>query len=97
MKLDLKRLADLLSQQEDNDSVSKEGVNDYLLNKILFPCVNGETVRLSDIDFDAFDVEDVDTLVDYYEALLHWVYELEELAKGLGGIRPAAVKRRAFC
>ena len=41
MKLDLKLLSMRFSQAKDEQPVSTEGVNSYLLEKILLPYMNG--------------------------------------------------------
>ena len=58
MKLDLKLLAIRFSQAKDEPPAPTEGVNPYLLEKILLPCMNGESILLRDIDYSAFDVEE---------------------------------------
>lgn len=66
MKLNLKLLATRFSQTKDGPPVSEDGVNRYLLEQVLRPNLKGGLLRLGDIDFDAFDADDVPALEDYY-------------------------------
>ena len=45
MKLDLNLLSMRFSQAENEPPVPTDGVNEYLLEKILLPCMNGDTIR----------------------------------------------------
>ena len=69
MKLDMKLLSTRFSQAKDEPPVPTNGVNKYLLEKILLPNMSNESVYLRDIDFDAFDMADVSVLEQYYEDL----------------------------
>ena len=62
MKLYLKLLSMRFSQAKDEPLVPADGVSEYLLQKILLLCMGGAAIRLRDIDYGAFDVEDVDRL-----------------------------------
>lgn len=97
MKLDLKLLAAHLSRAEEGPAVPSDGVNDYLLNKILVPSMNGDTLRLRDIDFEAFDVEDVEALANYYDRLHRQSCILAQWAQAVDSVSPAAANFRAFC
>ncbi len=65
MKLDLKLLSMRFSQKEDEPPVPTEGINPYLLEKVLRPCMGGGTIRLPDIDYDAIAIEDLEPLEEY--------------------------------
>jgi len=97
MKLDLKLLSMRFSQAKDEPPVPTEGVNPYLLEKILIPSLNGETVCLRDIDYEAFDEEDVEPLEEYYEALSKAAGKLAQFTETVRNIPPAAPKARGFC
>ena len=64
MKLNLKLLATRFSQTKDGPPVSEDGVNRYLLEQVLRPNLEGDLLRLGEIDFDAFDADDVPALED---------------------------------
>jgi len=97
MKLDLKLLSMRFSQTKDEPPAPTEGVNPYLLEKILLPCMNGESILLRDIDYSAFDVEDIEPLAEYHDELAQAGYKLEQLAKTVQNLPPAAKKSRTFC
>lgn len=66
MKIDLHRFAEKLKGMEAEDTVhGKEEVLPYLYNHILSPLLSGRLVRYGDIDFDAFEADDLRVL-SYY-------------------------------
>lgn len=97
MKLDLKLLSIRFSQAKDEPPVPTEGVNAYLLEKLLLPSMNGETICLKDIDYEAFDPDDIETLGDYYTALWKAGGELRQLTETVQKLPPEARKARVFC
>ncbi len=97
MKVELKQLAALLSRLEDEPVIPRDGVNSYLLDKVLVPGMNGDTLCLGEIDFDAFDLEDVNTLANYYDELQQQSCVLSQWAKAMVEVLPAASRSRAFC
>ncbi len=97
MKLDLKLLSMRFSQAKDEPPVPTEGVNPYLLEKILLPCMDGGTIRLRDIDYKAFNVEDIDPLEEYYSKLLKEGGKLKQFTETVRDTPPEARKARMFC
>ena len=97
MKLDLKLLSMRFSQMKDEPPVPTDHVNQYLLEKILQPCLNGGAIFLRDIDYEAFDVEDIDQLENYYSALFRASGNLRQLTEVIGKLPPEAQKVRMFC
>lgn len=97
MKLDLKLLSMRLSQSKDEPPVPTEGVNLYLLKKILLPCMNGGTVYLRDIDYQAFAPDDIGWLEKYYSDLSRSSGKLRQFTETVRNIRPEARKARLFC
>jgi hypothetical protein len=97
VKLDLELLSMRFSQAKDEPPVSSDGVNQYLLEKILQPCMNGESILLRDIDYNAFELEDIGPLAEYHDALAQAVYKLEQLTKTVQNLPPQAKKSRTFC
>jgi len=69
MKLNLKLLSTRFFQAKEQPCVPADGVNRYLVEQVLRPNLDGKLLRLGDIDFDAFDADDVSALEDYYEKL----------------------------
>lgn len=97
MKLDLKLLSMRFSQMKDEPPVPTAGVNPYLLEKVLLPCMNNGKVYLRDIDYQAFDSEDIDWLEQYYDALSRASEALSQLTETVGKVPPEAHKARLFC
>ena len=97
MKLNLKLLATRFSQAADQPCVSEEGVNRYLLERVLRPNLEGNLIRLGDIDFSAFDAEDVPALEDYYDRLHEASHGLSQFAQTLNRVQAAPKAVRAFC
>lgn len=97
MKLDLKLLSMRLSQAKETPPVPTDGVNPYLLEKILLPCMNDGKVFLRDIDYEAFEIEDVDRLENYYDRLCRAGRQLEQLAETVRNCPPESLKARLFC
>lgn len=97
MKLDLKVLSMRFSQLKDEPPVPTDGVNQYLLEEILLPCMINSTVYLQDIDYGAFDMEDIDQLERYYDDLSKVSGSLRQLTNTVRMIPPEAHKSRMFC
>lgn len=97
MKLNLKLLAIRFFQAKDGPPVPEDGVNRYLLEQVLRPNLEGNLLRLGDIDFDAFEAEDVPALEAYYERLYKTSQDLSQFAQTLDRVPPAPKAVRAFC
>lgn len=97
MKLDLKLLSIRFSQAEDEPPVPTDGVNEYLLEQILLPSMSDSGVYLRDIDFDAFDMDDVSVLEQYYDDLYKAGGKLKQLIETVRKVPPEARKARVFC
>ncbi len=97
IKLNLKLLATCFSQTKYGPPVSEDGVNRYLLENVLRPNLEGNLLRLGDIDFDAFDADDVSALEDYYDRLSQASRDLSQFAQTLSRVPPAPKAVRAFC
>ena len=97
MKLNLKLLATRFFQAEDVPSVSEDGVNRYLLEHILCPNLKGNGLYLGDINFGAFDAEDVPVLEDYHDSLIEASRALSQFAGTVDRVPPVPRETRAFC
>lgn len=97
MKLNLKLLATRFFQAKDEPLAPEDGVNRYLLEHVLRPNLNGEILSLGDIDFDAFDAEDVSKLEDYYGRLEQSARALHQFAQTVDRVPPAPDQTRMFC
>lgn len=97
MKLDLKRLSMRFYQKKEEPPISQEGLNRYLLEKILTPALHRTDIYLRDIDFTAFDVEEIDALENYYDRLFDAGQGLEQFIQTVAQTQPVASRIRSFC
>lgn len=97
MRLDLKRLSMRFYQKKEESPVPQEGVNAYLLEKVLMPALDRTDIYLQDIDFTAFDTEDVIALENYYGQIYNAGQELEQFIQTVAQTRPVAGSTRSFC
>lgn len=97
MKLNLKLLAENLCQKEDEPPVSEAYVNPYLLDHVLRPAMGGADIAMGDIDYTAFDQEDVALLADYYCNLEELSRKLSQMTGMIGSAEPVARTARVFC
>lgn len=97
MKLDRKCLCQEFHRAERSDVISHEGVNTYLLEKVLRPTLMGKPPRLDAIDYDAFETEDIDALADHYRKLEAAAQRLEQFVSAVASTAPIPCKTRRFC
>ena len=97
MRLNLKLLATRLFQAKDEPPVPDDGVNRYLLEQVLRPNLAGNLLHLGDIDFNAFDADDVPALEEYYDRLYQASQDLSQFAQTVGRVPPVPGTGRAFC
>lgn len=97
MRLDLKLLSMRFSQKKEEPPISQEGLNAYLLENVLMPALDRTDIYLRDIDFTAFDAEDVSELEDYYSQLYEVGQSLEQFVQTVARTQPVASRIRSFC
>ncbi len=97
MKLDLKLLSIRFSQMKNEPPVPTESINSYLLEKILLPCMNGGKILLQDIEFDSFEVKDIDELEEYYNELSKAGVKLRQFMETVRNLPSVTCKTRSFC
>lgn len=97
MRLDLNRLSMHFYQKNEEPPLPQEGLNRYLLEKILVPALHRTDIYLQDIDFNAFDVDDVEALENYYGQLFDTAQGLEQFIQTVALTPPVAGSARAFC
>lgn len=97
MKLDMDLLSIRFFQMRESPPVSTEGVNPYLLEHVVWPCIREEKVCYGDIDYSAFEDDDLQRLSNYCDDLYRAGAKLGQLAAALAKINPEACKRRMFC
>ena len=77
--------------------VPQDGINTYLLEKVLMPALDSKDIYLKDIDFTAFDVDDIDKLEDYYDQLYSTGRGLDQFIQTVAQTLPSASSVRSFC
>lgn len=97
MKLDLKLLSTYFLQTRESPAVSTERVSEYLLEHFLKPYVREEKLVYGDLDFDAFDDDDLRVLWRYCEAMEETGNKLSCISVALSRAVPEACRRRTFC
>lgn len=97
MRLDLELLSIRFSQKKEEPPVPQDGLNAYLLENILTPALDGTDIYLKDIDFTAFDVDDIDKLEDYYNQLYSTGRGLDQFIQTVAQTLPSASSVRSFC
>ena len=97
MRLDLELLSIRFSQKKEEPPVPQDGLNAYLLENILTPARDSKDIYLKDIDFTAFDVDDIDELEDYYNQLYSRGQGLDQFIQTVAQTLPSASSVRSFC
>lgn len=97
MKLDLKLLSIRFFQAEDEPLVPEGGVNRYLLDQVLRPAMEGETLYIRDVDFSAFDMDDIETLAEYHDRMGFEQRKLGQFVLPVAHTEPTPVRVRSFC
>lgn len=97
MNLDLCVLCQSLQDAKEEEIVSTEGVNPYLLNEVLEPLLCGKKLCYGDIDYTQFEADDLRTLADHYDRRCRASHRLETLVGVIAKAEPAACRSRAFC
>lgn len=97
MRLDLELLSIRFSQKKEEPPVPQDGINTYLLENILMPTLDSKDIYLKDVDFTAFDVDDIDKLEDYYNQLYNTGRRLDQFIQTVAQTLPSASSIRSFC
>lgn len=97
MKLHLKDLCREFGRAKEEDPVSREGINPYLLEKVLWPTLRGDAPKLEDIDYGQFDLADIGALSNYYENIWRAAEKLEQFVSAAASLEPVPSRERQFC
>ena len=96
--LDLEHFAAGLREMEESRVMdeAREVVNPYLLHTLLPRLERGDWPLLHEIDYDAFEEDDPDTLMEYLSLRENYQYRLERINGALDALAPVCTKVRAF-
>lgn len=97
MKLHLKDLCREFGKAKDEETVPNNGVNPYLLEKVLRPALQGEAPTLGEIDYEQFDLEDIGELSNYYESMWRTAEKLGQFVSAVTSLAPVPSRERQFC
>lgn len=95
-KLNVKRFVEAISGLENYvpPIEAKKGVQ-YLYDVLYTKALNGEAIKLADIDFSAFTIEDMEAFEDYFDnTICGRNRTVDTITGGLKRTPPAASKAR---
>ncbi len=97
MIADLKRFCALIKEVKEDEHLDTNGLSPYLMANLFHPFMAGQDIRLDSLDYDAFDLSDLDRLNNYLGDL-ETVYDaLHSKTEMLRKSPPSARPLRAFC
>lgn len=97
MKLHLKTLCREFHHAEERETVPRGETNPYLLEKVLWPTLQGNAPLLGEIDYDQFDDDDISKLCGYYEKIHDTALKLAQFSSAAMSIEPVPCRSRQFC
>jgi len=97
MKFDVAMLSKNLSSAKEEPTVPTREVNVYLLEKVVLPLRRGEKLRYGQIDFSAFDIDDLRMAAGYSEKCDRVSGALERLTGAIIAADAIPCRKRAFC
>ena len=96
-EINLKLLVSALNEAKEETTFPACNVSEYVMEHIYKPLLRGERVAFSDLDFSAFDDDDL-------QALEHWLEEQDHRHSRLANLNlvfceavPVSAAARAFC
>ena len=97
-RLDLERFAAGLRELREASVLGEAlgNVNPYLLHTLLPRLERRDWPLLQEIDYDAFEEDDPDTLMEYLSLRENYQYRLERINGALDALAPVCTKVRAF-
>lgn len=95
--IDCRRLVEKLRGAEGEQAFTPPEVSPYVLRHIYEPLLRGEEVLFADLDFTAFDEDDLRGLAGYIDASVRSTSALITLNGVFCRKEPASLTRRAFC
>ena len=97
MTIKLDRFCLLLNDAKEESCVDDSGVSRYLLNNLLYPFLDGADIKLGDLDYDAFELHEMDGLYGFISEMQYACQKTGAKTDKLLKSVPAARPRRAFC
>ena len=97
MKLRVNTLCRELDKAKEGEDISSAELNTYLLEKVLRPTMEENPPRLSEIDFEQFEHDDIAELADYCERLGVISSKLGQFVGAVAAIPAIPCRARQFC
>ena len=97
MTVDLKLLGESLKQAKEQKSLDYSVVSPYLMQRLFVPYMQGADIRLDSLDYDKFDLSDMDMLFTFIKDIEAVQSDAEYIPRNLRKCDPAAKTARAFC
>ena len=97
MQFDVSLLSKNLLSAKGERTVPTDEVNAYLLEKVIWPLRRGEKLRYGQVDFSAFDIDDLRVAADYTEKCDRVSGGLETLMESIILADAMPCRKRAFC
>ena len=72
-------------------------VSDYVMTHILYPMLHGVFPKFSELDFDAFDEQDLDQLRSLVTDRAHQTYRHISINRKFCETDPVSTTKRSFC
>ncbi len=69
----------------------------YLMEAIVIPLLNDQSVTLASLDYDRFDEEELDSLMAYLDGVTEKVERLREIILPIEKLAPLCVSHPVFC
>ena len=97
MTIYLDKFCALLGAVKEEKATDDTAVLPYLLDSLLYPFLAGESIRLDSIDYDAFSLDDLDTLFHFVGEMENHHQKTSQKTDKLRKSPPASRPTMAFC
>ena len=97
MVIDLKRLAGALRNAGAGETVPYNDTEPYLIEEVYEIYRAGGMLKISDLDYSRFELDDLGELHDYFNRFQGASYTLEQFEKPFRSAAATARGARAFC
>lgn len=97
MELNVSSFCNALQNAEPQKSLDAGAVSPYLLEHLFVPYLQGEDIRLDSLDYDAFDLSDLDRLNEFIEDIECIQNQNELIPRNLEKCAPAVKPAGMYC
>ena len=97
MMIDLRELVELLTDVKGEQTFGSYPAPEYVLKHIYEPLLQGKKLLFADLDFEAFDEDDLSVLDDWINDREYAFNRLCKLNEHFSNAVPVSAVARAFC